>query len=564
MTRSVPAVVGMLVHVLAASAYGLPQQTAPAPQGAPRDVAHAKPGTATIRGRVVAADSGQPLRKAQVRLGSIDMGRGPGRFENQLTTTDAEGRYEFGKLTAGRYRLSVVKGGYVSLEYGQRRPADSGKPIELVDEQLVEKIDFALPRGAVITGRVVDENGEPTVNVFVAPMHYRFDDRGRRRLSSASGVTTNDLGEFRIFALPPGEYYLSATFPADFGQSNDRVAYAPIYYPATPDIDQADRITVASGQTVSDLLLTLSPVRTVHVSGTAVDADGRPMPGYLMVQSSRSKGAEMTHRDSMVQPDGSFAVGGLTPGEYRIVAHGIPLLGSSEPNIATAVVTVGSDDLTGVRLVAAKPSVVTGKLVFAGGQPQSLRPSAFRIVAIPDDDMNSQLNQEPPPVNDDWSFRLTLPAGRTRLFVFGGSGWDTKAVRAGGVDVMDVGLDVKPGEDISNLEIELTNRITETNGLVTDERGEAVKDYAVLIFPRDGQKRGAFSRSVRTARPDQDGRFKIGGLPAGDYLALAVDFIEPGQEHDAEFLDRIQTLATPFALGEGATHTLNLKLQKTP
>jgi Carboxypeptidase regulatory-like domain len=530
-----------------------------------RDVAHPKPGTATIRGRVVAADSGQPLRKAQVRLGSIDMGRAPGRFENQLSTTDAEGRYEFGKLPAGRYRLSVIKGGYVTLEYGQRRFGDSGKPIELVDEQLVEKIDFALPRGAVITGRVIDENGEPTVNVFVAPMRYRFDERGRRRLSPTAGASTNDLGEFRIFALPPGEYYVSATFPADFGESNDRVAYAPIYYPATPDVDLADRITVASGQTVSDLLLTLSPVRTVRVSGTAVDADGRPMPGFLSVQSSRSKVADMNQRNSMVQPDGSFVVGGLTPGEYRIVLHAVPLLGSSEPNIATAVVTVGSDDLTGIRLVAAKASVVAGKLVFADGPaPQSLRPSAFRIIAMPDDDTGGQLSQEPPAVNDDWTFRLTLPAGRTRLFVSGGSGWDTKAVRSGDVDVTDVGLDVKPGEDISNLEIELTSRVTETNGLVTDERGETVKDYAVVIFPRDAQKRGSFSRSVRTARSDQEGRFKVGGLPPGQYFAYAADFIEPGQEHDPEFLDGLQTLATPFTLGEGATYTLNLTLHKTP
>jgi hypothetical protein len=188
------------------------------------------------------------------------------------------------------------------------------------------------------------------------------------------------------------------------------------------------------------------------------------------------------------------------------------------------------------------------------------------VIAIPDDDMTGEFSDvgTPPPVNDDWTFRVTLPPGRTRLLVFGAPGWDVKAVRSGGIDVTDVGLDVKPTEDLTNIEIELTNRVTETTGVVTNERGEPVTDYAVVIFARDRQKWGWHSRSVRTARSDQDGRFTIGGLPSGEYFAYAVDFLEPGQERDLEFLDRIQTLATPFALGEGETRMLNLKLHTSP
>jgi hypothetical protein len=542
--------------MIGATAYGQP----------PREASPTKPGTATIRGRVLAADSGLPLRKAQVRLNSTDEGRMPARFENQLTTTDASGRYEFGKLPAGRYKLRVMKGGYVSLEYGQRRPAESGKPIEVVDDQILDKVDFALPRGAVITGRVVDEFGEPSTNVHVAPMRYQFDEKGRRRLISVTGASTNDLGEFRIFALAPGDYYLSAVFPTDFGESNDRSGYAPIYYPGTADVDLAERLTVTSGQTVSDLLLTLLPVRTVRVTGTAVDSDGRPMPGFLVAAPSRSK-VETNHRTAMIQPDGSFAVGGLTPGEYRFVARAVSILGSSESNTAIAVVTVGGEDVTGVRLVAGKPSVATGKVVLSDARAaQSLRPSALHVLAVSDDEMSGAMSHDdaPPAVNDDWTFRVTLSPGRTRLWVFGAPGWDVKAVRAGGVDVTDEGLEVKPAEDVSNVEIELTNRVTDTSGLVTDERGEPVKDYAVVIFSRDPKKWVLPSRSIRTARSDQDGRFKIGGLPSGEYFAYAVDFIEPGQEYDVEFLDRIQTLATRFALGEGETLTLNLKLHKTP
>jgi len=292
------------------------------------------------------------------------------------------------------------------------------------------------------------------------------------------------------------------------------------------------------------------------------------MPGFLIAEPSRSKVAAMNPRVAVVQPDGSFTVGGFTPGEYRFVVRAVPMLGSSERATASAVVTVGGDDLTGIRLVAGKAVIATGKVIVRDARAaQSLRPSALRVVAIPDDEMTEAFSDRDArePINDDWTFRIQLPPGRTRFLVFGKpSGWDVKAVHSGGVDVTDSGLDVKSTEDLTGIEIELTNRVTETSGLVTNERGEPVKDYAVVIFARDRQKWGSYSRSVRTARSDQDGLFKIGGLPSGEYFAYAVDFIEPGEEHDVEFLDRIQTLATPFVLGEGETQTLNLKLHTAP
>src|SRR5204863_6603936 len=154
----------------------------------------------------------------------------------RIATTDAAGRYEFSSLPAGRYRLTAMKGSYVSLEFGQRRPFESGKPIEVADGQTLEKVDVALPQGGVITGHVFDEFGEPSANVSGSAMRYQFDHHGRRRLAHVGGATTNDLGEFRIFALAPGEYCLLATFQSDRGgDTNDRSVYAPVYYPGTTD-----------------------------------------------------------------------------------------------------------------------------------------------------------------------------------------------------------------------------------------------------------------------------------------------------------------------------------------
>src|SRR5437762_2662691 len=100
----------------------------------------AKPGTATLRGRVTAGDTGEPP-------------------ENRLTTTDASGRYEFKELRAGRYNINAQKGSFVGLQWGQQRPNEPGKPLDVGDGQTIERVDFALPRGGVIAGRILDEFG---------------------------------------------------------------------------------------------------------------------------------------------------------------------------------------------------------------------------------------------------------------------------------------------------------------------------------------------------------------------------------------------------------------------
>ena len=96
------------------------------------------------------------------------------------------------------------------MQYGQSRPFEPGRPIELTDAQLMEKADVALPRGSVLAGRVADEFGEAVAEAEVIAMRLQYQN-GRRRLTPAGrNATTNDLGQFRIYGLPPGEYYIAA------------------------------------------------------------------------------------------------------------------------------------------------------------------------------------------------------------------------------------------------------------------------------------------------------------------------------------------------------------------
>jgi len=139
------------------------QVTPPRGVGIPAE--NAPRGTAVIRGVVLAADTGTPIRRAQVRATV------PG-VESRLATTDPQGRFEFKELAAGRYTLNASKGGFVALQYGQRRPSESGTPLEISDGQVMDKLVIALPRGSVISGRVFDEFGEPVANAVVSGMRY--------------------------------------------------------------------------------------------------------------------------------------------------------------------------------------------------------------------------------------------------------------------------------------------------------------------------------------------------------------------------------------------------------
>jgi hypothetical protein len=516
-----------------------------------------RPGTAVLRGRVMAADTGQPLRRAQVRIIAPEI------RENRMTTTDVEGRYEFKEVHAGRYTITALKGSYVSLQYGQQRPFEAGRPLEILDSQIVEKVDFMLPRGGVITGRILDEFGEPLSDAQVSAMRYQTIG-GRRRLVNAGRIaTTNDIGEFRLFAIPPGQYYLSATLRNMnmMGDSDDRSGYAPTYFPGTPTIGDAQRITIGVGQILNEVTMALMPTRTAQVSGTAFDSQGRPMTGAIMAAPKGDTVMMMFGPPGQIRPDGSFSVNGLAPGTYTLQSQP---MGSADAESASAEVVVNGDDISGVRLVGSRPSTLSGRVIIDLAAARSLRASQFRVMAMPvqNDGIMFGPMLGPAAVNDDWTFEIKARPGGPMRMSLGGSpaGWALRAVRYRGMDVTDSGIEFRPGEDVAEIEIDVTNQITEVSGLVTNSRGESSKDYSVLVFPQDRERWMPGSRYVRTGRPDQDGRFKVPALPAGSYYAVAMDYLDAGDASDPAVLERMLEKATTFSLNDGEKKTLDLKL----
>ena len=164
------------------------------------------------------------------------------------------------------------------------------------------------------------------------------------------------------------------------GDSDDRSGYAPTYFPGTANLAEAQKVTVGLGQIVSDLNMALMPTRTSRITGTAVDSQGRPMMGMVMAVPRGDSMMFNFGPPGQIKPDGSFVIGGLAPGSYVLQTNGP---GGPDGESALTEITIGGDDIDGVRLVATKPSTASGRVIVDPGAAQALRPSSMRFMLQP-------------------------------------------------------------------------------------------------------------------------------------------------------------------------------------
>jgi protocatechuate 3,4-dioxygenase beta subunit len=553
---------------------GVASAQPPGPQGGrplpPRDRAQAEAprGTAVMRGVIVSADSGSPIRRAQVRIS----GQGAA---NRLATTDAQGRFEVRDLPAGRYTITGSKGGFVSLQYGQKRPSESGTPIELADGQLVDKLVIALPRGSVISGRIADEFGEPVANAVVTAMRYGFA-AGARRLLPGGGQnsrdTTDDQGQFRLFGLSPGDYIVSASFRGGnegADPSGEHTGYAATYYPGTTSVGEAQRVTVAVGQEQSSVIFSLIATRLVRVTGAVLTSQGTPATeGTVILSPAAGRLAAplgMSTFSGGIDRAGQFRVTNVPPGRYVAQTRTSRGRGNAAAvgEFGRQEITVGGQDLDGVVLMAAPAARVTGSVASDAGATAALRPQQVSIGAraLSFDPIGPAAGTNAR-INDDWTFELNGLFEPRVLRVNAPQGWMLKSVLLNGEDITDIPLDAAPGQTVSGVQVVLTDRVTEVNGRISDARNAAVTDATVVIFAADEGKWVYQSRFISAARPDQDGRFTIRGLPPYDnYLAVAVQGLEDGQAGDPDFLAKVRESGTRVSLKEGESRTLNLQVR---
>lgn len=538
----------------------VPQPRTPPREGT-RAADPAVKGTALLRGQVVALDTGAPIRRAQVRVS------GQTTRESRLATTDAQGRFEIRELLPGRYTLSASKGGFVTLQYGQRRPNEPGTPLDLADGQALDKLVVGLPRGSVIGGRVTDEFGEPVVNATVRALRYSFV-RGSRRLMPAGGTDrTDDQGQFRLFGLPPGDYIVSAslrTAEVTDPSADDSSGYAPTYYPGTSDPGAAERVRVALAQENTSVSFGLIATKLVRLEGRVINSQGAPASGGRVLLTSENgiagPGNLMEGGAGRIDSNGAFRISNVAPGRYRLQAR---TGGRMDAEFSRLEVAVGASDMEGLTLVTAPGARIRGSVDTDTGEATPFGPAQVSVRAESTSGDVAAFGgggSGNARVAADWTFEMPGVTDTVVFRVNAPPGWALLSVTLDGKDITDTPMEFAPGQIVRGLDVLLTRRLGEVSGMVTNDRGEPVLDATVVIFPADEALWMQGSRHIKTARPNQEGKYTIAGLPSGDYLSVAVQVLQAGQASDPDFLETIRPGATRVSVEQAQTRTLNLSL----
>ena len=554
---------------------GSPTAGAPRPGlPPPRDNAQSaqQTGTAKVRGRVTAVDTGAPLRRVQMALSATDIPN-----YRRTTQTDAQGRYEFVDLPAGKFSLNASKAGYVGLQYGQRRPYEAGTPIALAEGETATPIDFVLPRGSVISVRLTDEFGEALAQAQVSAQRFQYTPDGQRRLTPARTGTTDDRGELRLFGLMPGEYVVegsvrNATVSVIGGvvnPSDSTDGYPSMYYPGTPNAAEAQPVSLGIGEEIH-VQFSLQPARMTRISGTVRDSGGRPVAGSELIMTPRVAGGlgfaiSGGLSINRTLPDGSFTIGSVAPGEYTIDVRQLANPTSSFES-ASVPVSVGTADITGLRITTSKGSVVSGRVIWNGTAartnplPISPRVTAQSVDAALALGFGSDPKADGT-LDDDGNFQLGGVSGRIFLAMPVPPAWTLKSVTLDGEDITDVPLDIAGRTSIEGVRITLTDKLTHLTGQVTDASGKPLAQYVAVLLPADEKEPTVASRFIRVARPDTNGRFDVRNIRPGRYVVTAVESLEQGRQFAPEFQRELRRGAYEFTVKEGETRSLDLKLR---
>lgn len=552
----------------------------------PRDTSARTPdaaaiGTARVRGRVVSADSGLPLRRATVTATPTrppEMQRGgvfvpPRRFSAR---TDDEGNFVITELLAGDYNVMANRQGYASQGYGQQRPGTPARRVSVTDGADVGPLNFALTRAGVITGRVVDEEGEPAERVQVRVVrHLRIG--GQLRYAPVSmGSTTDDLGHYRLYGLVPGEYLVVAE-PGDRSffmnaqaVQNVSVDTIPTYGPGTANPAEAQKVQVQAGvETAMDIQLVAARVATIR--GRVVTSKGEAMVGGFVRLLASTTGLDtLGGRSSQMRGDGHFEIPSVPPGSYTLTVQpmmrGGPDQMPADTEGANEPITVDGSDLD--LLVRTTPgSTASGRVVLEGADPAVLKTRELRVQAMPVGPFVNVFFGPPGRgvITPELTFDVVGLRGLQMLTVpLLPEDWWVKDVRLDGQSVYE-GHDFASGRAFTGVEIVISGRPTGIQGGVAASSGSTAGDYAVVLFPAEEdrwERIGPGQMGPRAVRPGNDGTFRIANVRPGEYyvLAMPVDQADMTELSDPDRLRELAARARTVTVEDGAMARVSLTL----
>jgi carboxypeptidase family protein len=518
----------------------------------------AQPTACSVSGLVVKLPGSVPLPSSTVRLQSVD-----DHTRTFSGLTDVGGRFEIKGIDPGRYRLRVIRNGYVTEEYGQRTPNDAGAILALSPGQDFRDLLFRLLPAAVIAGRIQNENGDalPWVRVNALRATYL---RGKRTLSSEVTVVTNDLGEYRLFGLRPGRYFLSATYrPGQRLEANEededregvgKSGYVTTYYPGTPDPAKATALTIKTGDEIPSMDLLLEPTTVYSIRGRVNSFGSRRNPnGVILILEARSTGLgwSVPPRQAIVdKPDGVFEVENVLPGSYTLSAF---LFDEGRRYQARQSIDITKIDVEGIQLTPQPGMDIRGQVVW--DPKPSLEKDALILNVRPADSTFQFGAQARVASNGSFSLR-DVPESLYRLSSTGQSpDCYLKSIRYAGMEISGDEFNVIRGTQ-AILEVTISSRGAHVQGMVKDANGLPAAGVWVVLVPDEAHRHEFHLFKQRTT--DQYGRFDFRGIAPGDYKLFSWEQVEQNAWEDPDFLKAFEPKGEGISLAEGDGKSIDL------
>jgi hypothetical protein len=550
----------------------------------------------SIEGSVFISGTTDPVASATVELRLV----GDERLQYSVSTND-EGRFAFRNVSEGSYRVSVTNPGHVRTEYGQRSQTGRGEILRVGSGQRVTGLQIRLTSTAAVQGRVYGADGRPFVKATVEALKSTYQS-GQQSFVVIQSALTNDLGEYRLFWLTPGRYYLRVSAP-DWGLLGDGVRldnspsplprvsgttgarfssdagalplalgrsatvlannrYVPIYFPNAPSPEGARELDLKAGDNLSGLDLLLSPVATRRIRGIVVDeATGQPpvtSPGYATTVQSlpRLDGGSVA-----IDAKGEFEIPALrvaTILSARTLRRPDPL----EEIAGLVTIPAGEVDIDGVRIVINSGFVVAGQIRMEGAEAGAAdaRLKGLRVTLQRDPQIATLRPADSGLSSETGTFTLRgvtpgdyrvdvipildraprAPAANPVAYV--------KSIHLGDADVLNgtLRLNGPPAEGVG-LRIVIADDWGSVTGRVVDAASKPMTQATIVLVPAIEQRsrRDLF----KTAAADTNGQFRFERVPLGDYKLFAWEEIEPGAWFDPAFLTRIEDQGKEIRVG---------------
>jgi len=532
----------------------------------------------------VALNTGRPIARARV------VASGPG--SGGVALTDEAGRYEISRLAPGTIAITAAKGGFLATSYGQASWPGTGTSLTLREGERLEGIDIRMPRGGVVAGHVFDETGDPLVGATVRAARVIWVN-GEPRAASTASDTTDDRGQYRVFGLTPGTYYLSATGRSDGGAplpgETDQgggggvsmpVGYAPTYYPAAVSVADATTVRVKAGQETLGIDVTTRLVSMAKVSGVVTSSEPSARMSVILFPEGQG-GFPFPGLQAMVSRDGTFTIRNVPPGRYIALGHEIRADDRAQGRTALATLrfaalplVVSGQDITGVTMTLRPGGTISGTVLFEASTAQPPRNlGSFRVMTT---GLRASIGipASVSPVRADGSFTVNnvaplpvmldaaVPARDPDAGADKRAPWQLKGIYLNGRDISDTPFEVSPDRPVSGVVVVFSDSVTTLAGAVRDKAGQPAAGCAVVVFSSDRALWSLpLSRYVRMARTDRDGRFEIRPLAPGSYYVQTLADVDSLQWSNPEVLEQLRETASLVRLVDGETKSLDLLLR---